>query len=108
MILDEPAAWLDRSAQQALLETVGAARQRGAVVVVITHQVSLLRKADRIALLNNGSVELIGNAEKVLSHLSGIRPSASATSATGAPVAVEPSANALPSATSVPFATGTM
>ena len=109
VILDEPAAWLDRSAQQALLETMNAARQRGAVVVVITHQVSLLRKADRIAVLNNGSVELIGTAEKVLSHLSGIRPSTPAISATGATAAVEPPAsNTVSSASSVPFATGTL
>ena len=67
----EPAAWLDRSGQQALLEAIDAVRSRGATVVVISHQPALLRNADRIAVMNGGVIEVIGPAQKVLAQLSG-------------------------------------
>ena len=71
VVLDEPAAWLDRSGQQALLEAIDAVRSRGATVVVISHQPALLRNADRIAVMNGGVIEVIGPAQKVLAQLSG-------------------------------------
>lgn len=80
LVLDEPAAWLDHSAQQALLGAIDAARARGATVVMITHQPSLLKNASRIVVMNGGAVELSGPADKVLAHLAGNRggaPSAS-------------------------------
>jgi PrtD family type I secretion system ABC transporter len=73
LVLDEPAAWLDHSAQQALMGAIEAARARGATVVLITHQPALLRNANRIVVMNGGAVELSGPADKVLAHLAGKR-----------------------------------
>jgi ABC-type protease/lipase transport system fused ATPase/permease subunit len=73
LVLDEPAAWLDHSAQQALIKAIDGARARGATVVMITHQPAFLRQANRIAVMNSGSIELIGPTEKVMAHLSGKR-----------------------------------
>lgn len=73
LVLDEPAAWLDHSAQQALIKAIDGARARGATVVMITHQPAFLRQANRIAVMNSGAIELIGPAEKVMAHLSGKR-----------------------------------
>lgn len=73
LILDEPAAWLDHAGQQALLSSIDQARARGAAVVMITHQPALLRNASRIAVMNGGTLEMVGPADKVMAHLAGKR-----------------------------------
>jgi PrtD family type I secretion system ABC transporter len=102
VILDEPTAWLDSAAQQALFEAIRTARENGAAVVVITHQPALLRRADRIAVLNNGSIEAIGAADKVMAHLSG-------ATKPGATLALGDSARpATPPRSAPPIVTGTV
>ncbi len=73
LVLDEPTAWLDHAAQQALMNAIEAARARGATVVLMTHQPALLKNASRIVVMNGGAIELSGPAEKVLAHLAGRR-----------------------------------
>lgn len=73
LVLDEPAAWLDHAGQQALLSSIDQARARGAAVVMITHQPALLKNASRIAVMNSGTVEMVGPADKVMAYLAGKR-----------------------------------
>ena len=81
LVLDEPAAWLDHAGQQALLGAVDRARARGAAVVMITHQPTLLKNASRIVVMNGGAVEFAGPADKVMAHLAGRRSPASQAAA---------------------------
>jgi ABC-type protease/lipase transport system fused ATPase/permease subunit len=84
LVLDEPAAWLDHAGQQALLSSIDQARARGAAVVMITHQPALLRNASRIAVMNGGTIEMVGPADKVMAHLAGKRLVPPAVPAQGA------------------------
>ncbi|MEN9774868.1 MAG: hypothetical protein RL322_1938 [Pseudomonadota bacterium] len=71
IVLDEPAAWVDQATQTALSRAIERARERGAGVVVITHQPTLLRSADRIAVMRGGAIELLGPRDEVLRQLAG-------------------------------------
>lgn len=57
LLLDEPAAGLDRSEVQTLAEALRAIRASGATVVLIEHNVNLVMSlADRVLVLNAGKV----------------------------------------------------
>ena len=66
MILDEATANIDthteRIIQEALRELL-----KGRTSLVIAHRLSTIRNADRIIVLENGSVVEIGNHEELLS-----------------------------------------
>lgn len=69
VILDEPNASLDSEGEQALMEAVRKLKERHATVLMITHKPSLLANVDRILVLRNGLVELIGPRNDVLAKL---------------------------------------
>lgn len=60
LLLDEPTSHLDAHAQNYVLETIDKAcrdprtGQKTKTVIVITHQLSLARRADKIAMFENG------------------------------------------------------
>jgi PrtD family type I secretion system ABC transporter len=69
VVLDEPNSNLDTAGEQALVEAVADLKSRGATTVVVTHRVSILGCVDKIMVLNNGEVELIGPRDEVMSRL---------------------------------------
>lgn len=69
LVLDEPNAHLDSEGEQALEQAIEGARQRGAAVVVVTHKPSLAARCDRILILRDGQVEMIGPARDILKRL---------------------------------------
>lgn len=69
IVLDEPAAWIDQAAQASLLQALDRLVQRGAAAVVITHQPGLLRSADRLAVMRNGAIDVIGPRNAVLRRI---------------------------------------
>lgn len=60
LLLDEPTSHLDAHAQNSVLETVEAlcrdpsTGKRVKTVIIITHQMSIAKRADKIAMLRNG------------------------------------------------------
>ncbi|HEY0836073.1 MAG TPA: type I secretion system permease/ATPase [Azospirillum sp.] len=74
LILDEPNASLDSSGEQALLKAVAAAKERGAAVIIIAHRPSILSIADRILVLQNGTVQRLGERDQILPLITGGRP----------------------------------
>lgn len=74
LILDEPNASLDASGEQALLKAVVAAKERGAAVIIIAHRPSILGVADRILVLQNGTVQRLGERDQILPLITGGRP----------------------------------
>jgi PrtD family type I secretion system ABC transporter len=73
LVLDEPNANLDADGEAALLGAMTAARERGAVVVFISHRPNLVACADKVLFLREGVAELFGPREQVLPKLT--RPS---------------------------------
>jgi PrtD family type I secretion system ABC transporter len=69
VILDEPNASLDSEGEQALMDAMRKLKERHATVLMVTHKPTLLANADKILVLRNGVVELIGPRNEVLARL---------------------------------------
>ena len=79
IVLDEPNSNLDSEGEKALAETISAARDAGSMVVVVSHRPSLLSSADKIAVLNKGSLIKFGNTKEVLQDLGALPESGSSS-----------------------------
>ncbi|HEV8406699.1 MAG TPA: type I secretion system permease/ATPase [Sphingomicrobium sp.] len=71
LVLDEPNAFLDQDGEAALIAAIGNARARGATIILIAHRRGVLECADRLLVLAEGRVKLIGTAGEVVARLSG-------------------------------------
>jgi ATP-binding cassette subfamily C exporter for protease/lipase len=69
VVLDEPNASLDEAGDIALLETLKRAKARGATIVVITHEPSMLQIADKMLVLADGTQRAFGSCDQVLREL---------------------------------------
>lgn len=79
VVLDEPNANLDADGEMALTQAILALKQRGSVVIVVSHRRNALDALDSIMVLMAGHVLTIGNREQVaatLSQMSSGRPPA--------------------------------
>ncbi|MCU1383615.1 MAG: transporter related [Acidobacteria bacterium] len=65
LILDEPTASLDLVAERKLLDALARLR-RGRTTFVIAHRLSTIRDADRILVLDSGSITAQGRHEQLL------------------------------------------
>ena len=74
LVLDEPNSNLDSVSEEALLKTMDEAKKKGITLVVITHRPSILRAADKLLMLNNGTVELFGPRVQVMRRLTPAAP----------------------------------
>ena len=71
IVLDEPNTGLDGEGEVALFNVLQQLKERRRTVVVITHQTNLLRTADHILFLREGSASMFGTRDEVLAALSG-------------------------------------
>ncbi|TXN07161.1 type I secretion system permease/ATPase [Methylobacterium sp. WL103] len=69
IILDEPNSNLDATGDDLLQAAIAKLRQRGTTVVVITHKAGLLAAADKVLVLDAGSVAHFGTRDEVLQKL---------------------------------------
>jgi len=69
VVLDEPNASLDEAGEAALVNLLGALKQRGVTVVLIIHRGKLLAAADRMLVLRDGTVQAFGPRDEVLAAL---------------------------------------
>jgi len=74
IVLDEPNANLDPEGEEALSRAVSNATARGAVVIVVTHRMSILRRVSHAAVMEAGRMVRFGSAREVLDAV--IRPTA--------------------------------
>lgn len=66
LILDEPTAMLDPRGRREVLETVTRLnKEEGITVILITHFMEEAVAADRIVILENGSIALIGTPQEI-------------------------------------------
>ena len=69
LVLDEPNANLDSEGEQALGAAVRQAKSRGSTVILISHRPSLIAHADRILVLREGRLEMLGPKAQVLERI---------------------------------------
>ena len=74
LVLDEPTAMLDPHGRQEVMETVCRLnRENGMTVVLITHYMEEAVLADRVVVMNEGSVVLDGSPDEVFSKVQQLR-----------------------------------
>ncbi|TGQ71279.1 MAG: type I secretion system permease/ATPase [Mesorhizobium sp.] len=71
VVLDEPNTGLDGEGEIALFRVLQQLKERGRTVILVTHQTNLLRTADHVVFIQDGSVSLSGTRDEVLGALSG-------------------------------------
>lgn len=71
VVLDEPNANLDLEGERALSQALQRLRKEGVSVVVSSHRMGILRRVDRLLVLEGGRVALHGPRERVLARLAG-------------------------------------
>lgn len=66
IVLDEPNANLDPEGEEALARAVENATSRGAVVVVVTHRLNILRRVSHAAVMDAGRLVRFGPSREIL------------------------------------------
>jgi PrtD family type I secretion system ABC transporter len=69
IVLDEPNSNLDSEGDEALTRAVRAARERGAIVVVVAHRPVGIEGVDQILVLKEGRLQAFGPKETVLAQV---------------------------------------
>lgn len=71
IVLDEPNTGLDGEGEVALFNVLQQLKERGRTVILVSHQTNLLRTADHVVFLRDGSVAMFGPRDEVLGALAG-------------------------------------
>jgi ABC-type protease/lipase transport system fused ATPase/permease subunit len=69
VVLDEPNANLDFAGESALLAALADLKARGVTVVMVSHNPALMAALDKLAVLKNGTLEMIGPSAAVMTRL---------------------------------------
>ncbi|EKV30782.1 hypothetical protein C882_4119 [Caenispirillum salinarum AK4] len=71
IVLDEPNAGLDAEGESSLIGALEILRAEGRTVIIVAHRAALLSACDRIAVLREGLLEVVGARDEVLGRLTG-------------------------------------
>ncbi|MGL4317248.1 MAG: type I secretion system permease/ATPase [Pseudomonas sp.] len=82
IVLDEPNSNLDDAGESALLAAIGALRDHGSTVVLVTHRPNVLAAVDKLLVLQDGTQKLFGPRDQVLKALLPANTQPSATPST--------------------------
>ncbi len=69
LVLDEANANLDARGDAALMRAVADAKARGAIVVLVTHRTSLISAADRLLVVEDGTMKAFGRRDEIVRAL---------------------------------------
>ncbi|HEY3892008.1 MAG TPA: type I secretion system permease/ATPase [Bradyrhizobium sp.] len=69
IVLDEPNSNLDTEGDEALTRAVRAARERGAIVVIVAHRPIGIEAVDQLLVLRDGRMQAFGPKETVLGQV---------------------------------------
>ena len=70
LVLDEPTAMLDPMGRREIMQTIRRLnKDKGMTVVLVTHYMDEAAKAERVIVMNNGNVELIGAPKEIFSQV---------------------------------------
>jgi PrtD family type I secretion system ABC transporter len=81
VVLDEPNANLDEVGDRALIETLGALKRAGTTVLIVTHQASVLKCADMVLAIRDGTVAAFGPRDQILKPVRRVAPVAQESAA---------------------------
>jgi len=74
VVLDEPAASLDRDGEAALLVALKALQEKGITTIVIAHRPAILECVNKMLVLQDGAISSFGPKQEVLSQLQSQAP----------------------------------
>jgi ATP-binding cassette subfamily C protein len=76
LILDEPNSNLDTEGEQSLINTLAEFKAGGTTIIVIAHRPSVLAMVDKIMMMRDGQIEMMGPRTEVLARLANnvVRP----------------------------------
>ena len=66
VVLDEPSSNLDAEGEEALTQAIISVRERGGIVVVVTHRPKALEGVDHVLVIGEGTLQSFGPKDKVL------------------------------------------
>lgn len=69
VVLDEPNAALDGEGEIALRQALTALKARGVTLIIVAHNGATLRTADRLVLIKDGAVAMVGPRDEVLARI---------------------------------------
>lgn len=69
LILDEPNSNLDSDGEIALQSAMMAARERGAIVIIVAHRPSILSAVDHVMIMSDGRVQKLGPRDEILAMM---------------------------------------
>ncbi|MFJ7004738.1 MULTISPECIES: type I secretion system permease/ATPase [Pseudomonas] len=69
VVLDEPNASLDDVGEKALVDALAELKARGATVILISHRPNVLCAVDKILMLRDGAVHMLGSRDEVFAAL---------------------------------------
>jgi PrtD family type I secretion system ABC transporter len=69
LILDEPNSALDADGEAALNSALVAAKARNAAILIVAHRTGILNAADRLMVLREGHIEMIGPRAEVVAKM---------------------------------------
>ncbi|WP_286917998.1 type I secretion system permease/ATPase [Pseudomonas sp. UBA6753] len=84
VVLDEPNANLDDVGEKALVDALAELKARGATVILISHRPNMLCAVDKVLMLRDGAVHMLGSRDEVFAAL---RKASVIPAATAAPLA---------------------
>ena len=71
VVLDEPNSNLDGEGERALMAALQHLKNAGVTAVIVAHRPSILAGVDKILMLRNGMVEMLGPRDEVMARVSG-------------------------------------
>jgi PrtD family type I secretion system ABC transporter len=69
LVLDEPNSNLDAEGENALIRALLLARERGVTTIIIAHRARVLTSVDRLMLLTEGRVAMLGARDEVMARV---------------------------------------
>ncbi|WP_159981796.1 MULTISPECIES: type I secretion system permease/ATPase [unclassified Novosphingobium] len=69
IVLDEPNSNLDAAGEDALVEAVRAAKQRGAIVIIVGHRPTVFAHVDHIMIMADGQLMQMGERTEMLKRI---------------------------------------
>jgi len=69
LVLDEPTAMLDPQGRQEVIASVKQLQQQGITIVYVTHFMEEALQADRVCVLNQGRISLLGSPREVFTRV---------------------------------------
>lgn len=69
IVLDEPNANLDDLGEKALVDAMAELKARGATVILVSHRPNVLCAVDKVLMLRDGTVQMLGSRDEVFAAL---------------------------------------